>query len=81
MIPAAGLRASWPGPDAVLFPALGAIQSRQPSLLPTLWAGAVFPGVKYVPVKNQTDMQGAILFLCEGFKLYFAFFFKKDIPA
>lgn len=42
----AGLRASWPGPDAVFLPTLGALQSWQPSLSPSSWAGAVSLGVK-----------------------------------
>lgn len=48
MILVAELRASWPGLDAVLFPALSVIQSWQPFLLPSSWAVAVFPGVKCV---------------------------------
>lgn len=51
MIPGAALRASWPGPDAALCPALGAIQSGQPSLFIMGWCS--FPRCEMCGSQNS----------------------------
>lgn len=64
LIPVAGLRASWPRPDAVVVPAQVVIQSWYSSLLSGSWTREVFPGMTHVAAKTQEVLQGTIIFFC-----------------